>query len=257
VQVVEISKNKAINFITEYHYSKVLPRLNKTFIGGYHDGRLVAVMTLGWGTRPLHTIKKIFSTLTTKDYFELGKLCVSDDMPRNTESFFISKCIKFIQKKYPEKKILFSWADGIIGKPGYVYQASNFFFFFGGYIKTEMYIDSSGNRVHPRSFQGFSPGAKQPGAKYRSRSYETTTKYGYIKYFGYQFRYVYPLCDKKEWQQLLTTSPCTWQRGNYPKDKDCRWWKQTDKGKREECDMPAFEGTRYKKSTKDIVDVFF
>ncbi len=255
IELHEIAKSTAINFITTHHYSRVMPRINKVFIGGFVYNKLVAVMTLGYGTRPLHTIRRIFPTLTVKDYFELGKLCVSDEMPRNTESYFIAKCIAHIKYYYPNKKILFSWADGIIGKPGYVYQASNFFY--GGYIVTEMYIDSSGNRVHPRSFQGFSPGPRAEGDQYKSRSFAVTSKLGYTKYFGKQFRYVYPLCSKKEWKYLLSTSPFIWQRENYPKDQDCKWLKQLNIGKRVECPMPEFSGTEYKRITQDIIEIFF
>lgn len=212
-------------------------------------------MTLGYGTRPLHTIKRIFPTLGVEDYFELGKLCVSDEMPRNTESNFIAKCIKYIKKYYPERKVLFSWADGIIGKPGYVYQASNFYY--GGFIVSEMYVDESGNRMHPRSFQGISPGERGDNCKFKTRSYETTTAAGFTKYFGRQYRYVYPLCSKKEWKELVKTSPFTWIQGNYPKDKDCKWQKQLGKGKRVECDMPVISGTEYKKVIKDIIELFF
>jgi len=255
VNITPISKVTAVNFIQETHYSKVMPRINKVFIGGFVDNKLVAVMTLGYGTRPLHTLKIMFPTLEVSQYFELGKLCVLDEMPRNTESTFISKCIKYIKQHHPERKVLFSWADGIIGKPGYVYQASNFYY--GGKITTEMYIDSAGNRVHPRSFQGFSPGKKAEGTQYKSRSYEVTQAAGYTKYFGFQFRYIYPLCNEKEWKALQATSPFPWQRQDYPKDASCAWFKQLEKGKRIECDMPSFSGTEYKKITKSIGDVFF
>lgn len=250
--ISEISKTASINFIQQHHYSRVLPRINKVFLGGFKDNKLVAVMILGYGTRPLHTIKIIFPTLEVKDYLELGKLCVDDDMPKNTESYFIAACIKHLKQHYPERKVLFSWADGIIGKPGYVYQASNFFY--GGKITTEMYLDSSGNRMHPRSFQSISPGKT---TRFGCRSYEVTTKAGFTKYFGYQFRYVYPLCSKKEWKEILATSPFNWQRSNYPKDKDCKWFVQTEKGKRVVCEIPENITTNYKKIVKDIVDSFF
>jgi hypothetical protein len=250
--ISEVSKTTAVNFVRQYHYSEVMPRINKIFIGGFKDNKIVAVMVLGYGTRPLHTIRKMFPSLLVKDYLELGKLCVSEEMPKNTESTFIARCIKHIKQHYPERKVLFSWADGIIGKPGYVYQASNFYY--GGKITTEMYIDNNGNRMHPRSFQGISP---DKTGKFGCRSYEVTTKAGFTKLFGYQFRYVYPLCNKNEWKSLQETSPFNWQRCNYPKDNDCKWWKQTSKGKREQCDLPPFITTKYKKTIKDIVDVFF
>jgi len=73
-----------------------------------------------------------------------------------------------------------------------------------------------------------------------------------------QFRYVYPLCDRKEWYKLISTSPFIWQRENYPKDDDCYWKIQTNKGKREKCEKPPFIMTEYVKETKDErVNVFF
>ena len=106
--------------VKKYHYSNILPRLNKHFVGFYLEGELVGVVTLGWGTRPLHTIKKIFPSLETKDYYEIGRMCMTEDMPRNSESQMISQLITYIKENYPEIKVLFTWADGMVGKPGYV-----------------------------------------------------------------------------------------------------------------------------------------
>lgn len=256
-----ISKDMAMTLINECHYSKVMPRITKACIGGFLNKELVAVMTLGWGVRPVHTIKKIFPTLEVSDYLELGKLCVSDKCPKNTESYFISKCITLIRKTHPKLKLLFSWADGIIGKPGFVYQASNFYY--GGFIWTEMYLDPKGNRVHPRSMQGISTGEKAEGTQFKSRSYDVTTSMGYRKYFGLQFRYVYPLCDKKEWKSLIESSPFTWARNGYPKDVDCVWKEQASKGVRRDCKKPPFITTTYvekehiDKSSDSVLKLFF
>src|ERR1044072_5230567 len=94
-KVVAVSTAQANQVIQRYHYSKMLPRITKLCLGGYKDEGLVAVCTLGYGTRPLHTIKNIFPTLEVWQYLEIGKLCVADKMPKNTESFFISRVIDF------------------------------------------------------------------------------------------------------------------------------------------------------------------
>lgn len=238
-----ISIENAKSIVNRYHYSKVFPRINKFAIGGFKNNELVSIMILSYGTRPLHTIKLLFPSFSVKDYIEVGKLCVSDDCPKNTESYFIAKCIKLIKNNHPQYKVLFSWSDGIIGKPGYVYQSSNFYY--GGYIWTEMYIDKEGKRIHPRSLQGISIGDIKEGQKYKSRSFEITTKMGFKKYFGVQFRYVYPLCSKEKWVELIKTSPFEWSIGNYPKDNDCMWKHQVVKGKREYCDKPFVSLTDY------------
>ena len=223
----------------KFHYSQVMPKLTKMTLGLFSGERLVGACTLGWGVRPEHTIKKIFPTLGTADYLEIGKLCCAEEMPGNTESHFLAGIIACVKKLRPEIKVLYSWADAIIGKPGYVYQAANFYF--GGHIWTEIYLSENGTRVHPRTMQGLSE-TKGLG-KMNSRSYEVTTALGFQKWFGMQLRYVYPLCSHGEWKRLLKTSPETWTRGNYPKLSDLKWKKQTAKGEREDCGMPPFVAT--------------
>jgi len=231
-----IPYDQAVRLIKHYHYAKIMPRITRFCVGGVNKNRLVAVCTLGYGVRPLHTIRKCFPDLGVEDYLEVGRLCLSDELPRNTESFFIAGVINLIKKNYKNVKVLYSWSDGIIGKPGYVYQASNFYY--GGYIWTEMYLDKNGIRVHPRTLQGISIGEKT--GKFKSRSYEVAKKMGLVKYFGKQFRYVYPMCSKKQWKKLLKTSPFKWERSGYPKTKDCVWKVQTEKGKRIDCGKPPF-----------------
>ena len=131
--------------IQTYHYSNTLPKINKLFLGFYLGGVLVGVVTLGYGTRPKHTIKKLWAELDTKDYLEIGRMCMSDDMPRNSESQMLSQLIKWLKINRPDIKVLFTWADGMLGKVGYVYQASNFIY--AGYAGGEMYL-KDGIKIH-------------------------------------------------------------------------------------------------------------
>ena len=70
--IKEISKEAALEMIQKYHYSNTLPKINKYFLGFFLEKKLVGVVTLGWGTRPRHTIQRIFPSLDTKDYLEIG-----------------------------------------------------------------------------------------------------------------------------------------------------------------------------------------
>jgi hypothetical protein len=245
-----VGRTLSRNLVVQCHYSKVMPRITKAFIGGWKDNKLVATMTLGYGTRPRHTIEGMFPSLGVNDYFEIGKLCVSDEMPRNTESNFISRAITLLKKEYPDVKILFSWADGILGRPGFVYQASNFYY--GGFIVTEIYINQDGIKIHPRTVQGLTA---RNGEKRGPRDYETTNAIGLTKYWGKQFRYVYPLCGKREWNRLCDESPMQWKRGCYPKDVDCTWEKQVRIGERVSCGMPPFIAGEYvkKQNTQQLM----
>ena len=246
-----ITRRQAMEVVSKYHYSKVMPKLNKFYIGAFEGKNLVGVFTLGWGTRPLHTIKKLFPSLGTKDYFECGKLCLSDKMPKNSESKFISLVIKLVKKDMPQIKIIFSWADGIMGKPGYVYQASNFFY--GGYIWTEAYLDKNNVRIHVRTLQGIN--AKK-GEKFGSRSFSIISEQGYRILYGKQFRYVYPTCNKREWKNLINESEFNWTRCDYPKDKEIEFYIKDKDGKRKINDIKmnttiyTKENLQFKNQTK-------
>ena len=131
-EIKEISRYHSTELIQTYHYSKVMPRLTKHFLGCFLEDELVGVLTLGWGTQPKATIAKLFDGLDTKDYYEIGKMCMKPEMPKNSESQMLSGVINWMKEHCPEKKFLYTWADGIMGKPGYVYQAANFLY--GGFI---------------------------------------------------------------------------------------------------------------------------
>ena len=65
---------------------------------------LVGVLTLGWGTQPKGTINKLFKGLGSEDYYEIGKMCMLEEMPRNSETQMLSKTIKWLKENYPDKK---------------------------------------------------------------------------------------------------------------------------------------------------------
>lgn len=217
--VKEITKEESVKLIHGFHYSKVLPRLNKSFLGGFDENdELVATITLGWGVRPVHTIKKLFPSLDSKDYYEIGKMCLDDKMPRNSESQFLSLCMKYIKQHMPQIKLIFTWADGMLGKAGYVYQASNFLY--GGFIWTDTYFTSSGEKVHPR----------MTGKIGGRPTLEFMEKNNWKHYRGKQFRYIYFLCNKREKKQLLKESQFEWGIHNAPKEKDLEWKVKTKEG---------------------------
>ena len=68
------------------------------------------------------------------------------EMPKNSESQMLSAVIKWMKINLPEKLFLYTWADGIVGKCGYVYQSANFLY--GGFIWTDIYIGPDGEKIH-------------------------------------------------------------------------------------------------------------
>ena len=211
----------ALELIFKNHYSKIMPRLTKHYLGCFQDDKLVGVLTCGWGTRPVHTIKKLFPSLDTKDYFEIGKMCMLPEMPRNSESQLLSLVIHWLKENQPQIKILFTWADGILGKPGYVYQAANFLY--GGSIWTDLYITKDGEKIHPRTSQGLTDKGDKICGHRPTKQYMIDN--GWSHYKGKQFKYLYFLCNKKDKKKLLTESTVEWTI-DYPKKDSLEWQKQ-------------------------------
>ena len=61
----------------------------------------------------------------------------------------LSQVVRWLKENHPEVKFLYTLADGIMGKCGYVYQAANFYY--GGEYWTDSYMSSKGEKVHPRT----------------------------------------------------------------------------------------------------------
>tara|TARA_Y100000034_G_scaffold75361_1_gene90532 strand:- start:77 stop:643 length:567 start_codon:yes stop_codon:yes gene_type:complete len=143
-------------------------------------------------------------------------MCMDDAMPRNSESQMLSMAVKWLREN-TDIKYLFTWADGIVGKPGYVYQAANFLY--GGYSITDIYVTETGEKVHPRTLQGQLPNEK--GLKYGHRpNFEQLRDLKLSRVKGKQFRYIYPM--SKFDRRQLKNSTVTWGL-NYPKDIDLEW----------------------------------
>lgn len=235
-EIKEIDKETALKMVQKYHYSNTLPKLNKHFIGFYLDGSLVGVVTLGWGTRPLHTIKKIFPSLETKDYYEIGRMCMTEEMPRNSESQMLSQLVKWIKKNCPDIKVLFTWADGMVGKAGYVYQASNFWYL--GYIWTDIYM-KDGVKIHVRQTkQLFKSGEDDKRITVRPTA-EQMQQYGIKHYKGKQFKYLYFVCDKRTARALKKECLEPISR-EYPKEPELQWKEKDSAGKWVFCKKPSY-----------------
>lgn len=248
-RIKEIDKYDAGTFIHEHHYSKVMPVHTKHFLGIYLEDRLVGVLTLGWGTQPLATIRKLFPLLTNKDYYEIGKMCMHPDMPRNSESQMLSEVVRWMKVNTPDKKFLYTWADGILGKVGYVYQSANFYY--GGFIWTDVYIGPDGEKIHPRTSKNLC----QENAKFVGKdkifwlTYDFMKTKGIRRIRGKQFRYIMPL--NKVMKKMLDKSTVEWTI-SYPKEKDLQWKEQTNDGYKFLSEMPKFDLSKVNVHKKNV-----
>ena len=216
-----------------------MPKLTKHYLGFYEDNELIGVVTLGWGTQPLQTIKKIFhqDDLISTDYLEIGKMCfkTKNNNDGKSGSQIISMLKKWV-KQNTSCLFLYTLADGIMGKVGYVYQASSFNYI--GYFMTSVYLDNvTMEKIHPRSARKLC----EENAIYEGKEKvfwltENFCQYKNIsKVNGKMFRYIIPL--NKKAKNILKKYNFDL---DYPKEKDLLFKKRIGNNKYIEIDMPKF-----------------
>lgn len=195
----------------------------------------------------MHTIKRMFPSLGTADYYEIGRMCMTEDMPRNSESMMLSDLAKWIRANEPGIKVLLTWADGMLGKVGYVYQASGFAY--AGYSKGEMYL-KDGVKIHVRQTKSLFRTDASDRRKTVRPTLAQMREMGIEHYVGRQYAYVRFLCGKVEKKKLIAECLVPMNLPN-PKDADLRWKrKNLETGKWEDCGKPAYR-TDFDQSSKD------
>ena len=262
--VKRIHKVNAIELIQKYHYSPVMPGITKYYLGLFLDNKLKGVLTLGYGTKPRHTFNKMFPSVGVLDtddneefihdinewYYEIGKMCLIDDLNENkiAGSQMVSAVIRWL-KDNTQCKFLYTMADGIMGKCGYVYQASNFYY--GEKYFTSVYLMENGEKLHPRtSNQLCIENAKLFD---KDQVFWLTTDFmkhkGIKRIDGLMFRYIYPL--NKKAKKMLKNSTMDWTK-NYPKEKDLEWIDVTDKKNKKSIRQPPFTFEKADYNLKNI-----
>jgi len=276
-----LSKSRAVSFVQKYHYSPVMPCIIKYNLGFFLGNKLSGVLTLGWGTRPRHTFNKMFPqygilektnnnfTIDINDtYYEIGKMCLTPELNgTGAGSQMVSATIKWM-KENTKAQFLYTMADGIMGKCGYVYQASNFYF--GEKYKTTIYLMDNGEKFHPRSSKKLCMEnadflVQKYGKDYLVENYKADKRgdryprwftpdfcksKGFSRIGGYMFRYLYPL-NKKAKRVMLSESSMNWTK-NYPKDIDLEWTDITDRSITKIIQKPnfTFDNSKYNKNIK-------
>jgi GNAT superfamily N-acetyltransferase len=240
IKLVKGDKDTIKNFVMKYHYSKIFPRLTKHWLWVTEDGETIGAITLGWGTQPLQTIQKLFPghTMSTSNYLEIGKMCFLPEYNGNNYgSKIMAALVKYVRAE-TDSLFLYTLADGIMGKCGYVYQASNFRYI--GKFATSVYMDrNTSEKIHPRSCRKLC----QENADYEHKekvfwlSYDFCEHKQLDKITGLMFRYIYPLT--KVAKRLLE---CQYpSKLSNPKDVDLLFRKRVSKGKSEIIPMPVFD----------------
>ncbi len=156
--IFEITTLKDIrDFIETHHYSKSVNGVKVSFCFKISENGIIVGAAL-FGQLSTTAWKRFGEKET--DILELRRLVTLDICPRNTESWFISKCLKHIKKNTAVLKVV-SYADPLYNHVGYVYQASNWEYH-GTTAKDTGYVTPSGKVYHSRALRTKYKGEYKP-----------------------------------------------------------------------------------------------
>jgi hypothetical protein len=116
--VAPIGSRLAREVAEREHYMHRKPTVKHAF-GLFHRDVLVGICT--FGIPASRHLQKGACPSRPDSVIELNRLWVHDDMPGNTESWFVSRCLASLPPY-----IVVSYADTARGHAGYIYRALNF-----------------------------------------------------------------------------------------------------------------------------------
>lgn len=122
--VVELCERKEIrDFVEKWHYSHNINGLNSTYCFKLmDDGKIIGAMI--YGRLGMANVWKKYGECV-EDTIELKRLCCIDNTPKNTESYFIGKTLKWLTQN-TDIKVVISYADPFYEHSGIIYKATNF-----------------------------------------------------------------------------------------------------------------------------------
>lgn len=119
----EIASQDAMSLVVENHYLHRKCPVSKAFgLFDKESGELKGCVT--YGVPPSSTLLKgLCGQEEMHNVYELNRLWISDEVPRNGESWLVGNTLRLL-----DKEIIVSFADPSHNHVGYIYQASNFLY---------------------------------------------------------------------------------------------------------------------------------
>jgi hypothetical protein len=146
--VETISCAAAKKYIIENHYSHGCHNGPKPCFGLYDDVNLIGVMM--FATPCSEAVRSsIFGVEYKNHVTELHRLHILDCTPKNTETWFIARCLKYLKNINPEIWAVLSFSDMTEGHSGVIYKAANAYRL-GTTGKATFFLDETGRLRHPR-----------------------------------------------------------------------------------------------------------
>lgn len=133
------------NFLEIHHYLKSCPGVIYSMTLNY-KGRTIGVAVFSKPSRQTITYPGLSEHPLA--LLELSRFFILDGTPKNTESYFLSKCLNFLSRN-SLVEVIISYADTTEGHTGSIYKACNFELL-GETKENYHYEDTEGTRIHKR-----------------------------------------------------------------------------------------------------------
>ena len=117
-EVKSIEHYECKEWLLYKHYAKRLPSISYSF-GLFDHNILIGICTIGKPASPSLCIG-VCGKEQSEYVYELNRLVVNDELPKNSLSYFVSRVLKTLPTM-----ILVSYADTSQNHHGYIYQATN------------------------------------------------------------------------------------------------------------------------------------
>lgn len=146
-RVEKIDTKLGKDFVKKYHYSHGIHNGPMCY-GLWDKVDLVGVLALATPCSEA-VCASVFGVEYKRSVTELHRLVLLDEVPKNTESWFISRVLKQFKKDRPNYNAILSFADATQGHIGVIYQATNAIYA-GMSGKATFFLDETGRLRHPR-----------------------------------------------------------------------------------------------------------
>ena len=160
-RVDRIQYNTAKPFIEKYHYSKSVNGIKVSYCFGLFRPSEFLPELVGaaiFGEPAMTNQASSWNPSNPDKVLELRRLACIDDTPKNAESFFISKMLRWL-KKNTDAEVILSYADSNYGHEGIIYKASNFELV--GQTAEGVVLMVDGKKYHDRTLRNPKPYAKK------------------------------------------------------------------------------------------------
>ena len=129
------------SFVKDNHYTHTFGRGGKYYFNLYLNDELVGVSI--WRTPNGRLTHRLVNEESNSCMLDLTRFVLNNDMPKNSESWFLSRNIKWL-KLNTDIKYLITYADTYENHKGIIYRATNWICFGKGGDSSRIYLENNG-----------------------------------------------------------------------------------------------------------------